>query len=332
VEYFMKMVTDSQGNTITEKAVRVTYTQDWSAYNEAQTKEGKLFMKLLGDLCSEISNPEYVFGRPTLPLSDMVFASALKVYSTFSLRRFMSLMNMAKESGFTDTVCSYSTVSNYMRKPELTEILQNLIKITSLPLSSVEKDFAVDSSGFSTSKFGRYYSFKYGKEKLCRTWVKAHVICGVRTNVVTGVEITKESAADSLYFKPLVEKTAESFSISEVSADKAYLSRDNLDTVENVGGIAFIPFKKNSTPRAGGSALWKKMWHYFEFNKEEFLQHYHKRSNSETVFSMIKAKFGGNLRSMDVTSQINEVLLKFLCHNICVLIQETYELGKMPDF
>jgi hypothetical protein len=33
------------------------------------------------------------------------------------------------------------------------------------------------------------------------------------------------------------------------------------------------------------------MFHCFQFNRDEFLQHYHKRSNVEPTFSMIKAKF-----------------------------------------
>ena len=56
--------------------------------------------------------------------------------------------------------------------------------------------------------------------------------------------------------------------------------------------------------------------------------HYHKRSNVETVFSMIKAKFGGSVRAKTPTAQVNEVL----CHNICVLIQSIYELGLEPTF
>ncbi|HEV3476738.1 MAG TPA: hypothetical protein VG127_04570 [Rubrobacteraceae bacterium] len=50
------------------------------------------------------------------------------------------------------------------------------------------------------------------------------------------------------------------------------------------------------------------------------MERYHKRSNIETAFSMIKGKFGSALRSKSDTGQINEVLCKVLAHNICVLI------------
>ena len=62
-------------------------------------------------------------------------------------------------------------------------------------------------------------------------------------------------------------------------------------------------------------------------HEEEWSSHYHNRSNVETTFSMVKGKFGNSVRSNSETGQMNEILLKFLCHNICVLIQEMHELG-----
>ena len=78
--------------------------------------------------------------------------------------------------------------------------------------------------------------------------------------------------------------------------------------------------------------VWQRMWHYYNFNRETFLQHYHKRSNAETTYSMIKMKFGAMVRAKTPIAQVNEVLCKILCHNICVLIQSIYELGLEPVF
>jgi len=74
------------------------------------------------------------------------------------------------------------------------------------------------------------------------------------------------------------------------------------------------------------------MWHYYTFGRPEFNPHHHKRSNVETAFSMIKAKFGAAVRAKTPLAQVNEVLCKILCHNICVLIQSIYELGLEPVF
>ena len=56
------------------------------------------------------------------------------------------------------------------------------------------------------------------------------------------------------------------------------------------------------------NSIWSEMYHYFMYNREEFLSHYHKRSNVETAFSMIKGKFGDAVRSKSDIGQLNEVL------------------------
>ena len=87
----------------------------------------------------------------------------------------------------------------------------------------------------------------------------------------------------------------------------------------------FPAFKSNSTGAKGG--LFEKMFHYFQFKQDEYLAHYHKRSNVESTFSMIKRKFGDAVRSKTPAAMVNEVLCKILCHNLCCVIQEQHELG-----
>lgn len=70
-----------------------------------------------------------------------------------------------------------------------------------------------------------------------------------------------------------------------------------------------------------GSAIWRKMYHYVQLNRDEFLKHYH-LSNVESTFAMLKAKFSDLLRSKNRTAQVNELLLKILCHNIVVINNE----------
>ncbi len=60
---------------------------------------------------------------------------------------------------------------------------------------------------------------------------------------------------------------------------------------------------------------------------ETYMDHYHKRSNVETVFHMMKSKFGDRVLSKGDLAQHNEVLCKVVAHNICVIIQATHELG-----
>ena len=111
----------------------------------------------------------------------------------------------------------------------------------------------------------------------------------------------------------------------EVRADMAYLSRKNLQIIVDNGAIPFIPFKSNSQANKKGSMVWSKMYQFCKEKPQEFFEHYHRRSNVETTFSMIKQKFGKEVVSRNFTSQTNEVLLKILCHNICCLISAYFE-------
>ena len=74
------------------------------------------------------------------------------------------------------------------------------------------------------------------------------------------------------------------------------------------------------------------MYYLFQLNNEEFLGHYHKRSNAESTGNMIKSKFGDSVRSKTWTAQINEVLCKIICHNLCCVIMEMHTLGIKADF
>jgi transposase len=150
--------------------------------------------------------------------------------------------------------------------------------------------------------------------------------------VVAAVAITDAFSNDSPQFGPLVKKTAQGFTINEVSAGLAYSSRLNLQLVANTGGKAYIPFKKNATGRARGSTLWNKMYHYFQLNRDDFMEHYHKRSNVEATNAAIKRKFGETLKSKNPTAQVNELLAKIIAYNLTVVIHEMYENGIQPEF
>jgi transposase len=144
------------------------------------------------------------------------------------------------------------------------------------------------------------------------------------------VEIREKDASDTKILPDLVHATATHFDMREVSADKGYSSVNNVKIIADYGATPYIAFKSIHSGAAGG--LWEKMFHYFCFRRNDFLAHYHKRSNVESTFSMIKAKFRDHVRSKTDVAMVNEVLCKILAHNICCVIQAMYELGIEPTF
>ena len=79
-------------------------------------------------------------------------------------------------------------------------------------------------------------------------------------------------------------------------------------------------------------ALLCSLSHYFQLHKEEFLEHYHKRSNAESTFGAIKKKFGESVKSKNRTAQENELLCKVIAYNITVLVHEMIQLNGTSEF
>lgn len=327
VQYSLFRETRPDGTVREAQTLRVTYTQDWTAYNRAQTTEKEQFCNLLRDLVAGVPQPEQKRGRPSLPMADRIFAAAFKVYSTVSGRRFMTDMRNAADAGYVSCVPHYNSIFNVLGDEGLTPILQDLIVKSSLPLQAVETTIAVDSTGFSTSQFYRHFTAKYGGgDQTYRDWVKLHCAVGTKTNIITAAHVSDRDQHDSPFLPGLLNTTAQNFAITEVCADKGYSSRSNLQAITMMNATALVPFKSDAVGTSD-SPLWNRLFHFFHMNRPQFLAAYHQRSNVESVFSSMKRKFAERIRSKTRTAQTNEVLLKVLCHNLVVLIHEAQETG-----
>jgi Transposase DDE domain len=171
-------------------------------------------------------------------------------------------------------------VLGYLGDAEMTPVLEQLVTLSALPLRGIEKDFAMDSTGFSTCNYVRWFDHKWGREQKRQDWVKLHAMTGVVTNVITSVTVTPNKGAgtsDSAQFPELLSKTAENFTMREVSVDKAYSSKAHAAAVEAVGATPFIPFKANRIGVLGPqsslfnvtevvpgpeASAWVRMYHY----------------------------------------------------------------------
>jgi transposase len=316
--------------TLTVK--RKTYQRDWSAYNSAQTNEGLYVERLLRALCDGIDEPARKPGpgRKPVPLKDATFAAAMKVYGAKSQRRAVSDLADSVEKGNLDRVAHFNTISNFLADENTTALLVSLIEESAKPLAALENgQFAIDSTGFSTVTYDRWFDQKHGKLMAEHAWIKLHVAVGTVTHAITGVKVTPE--ADCPQLPSLLSQTMKNFMVRELSADKAYSSKKNLEALESFGVEPFIPFKINAKvdPKC---EVWSRHLAEFLFNQDKFLPHYHRRSNVESVMWMLKSKFGAAVRSKTPIAQINEVLCKCLCHNLACLVQAIFTAGLAPRF
>ncbi len=323
---------DEEGNTTITKTMKVTYPQAWASYNAAQTSEIILFDKLLADLCGSIAELPQITGRPRLGMRNSVYCAIEKVYSQLSSRRAYSLYSKAHDRLDIEKIPNFNAINKLLQREDITLVLNRLLVLSAMPLRGIESTFAQDSTGFRTSQFNQYGIEKYGKEKHHR-WVKAHALIGVKTNVIVGAKITGERVNDCPLLKPmLLEAYGNGFNIQELVADKGYSSNENHEVVNSIGAVPYIAFKHNAAVRWYSSNTWSKMYHYFMMNRDDFMTHYHLRSNIESTFKAVKMKFGDKLKSKNFIAQKNELLCKFIAHNIVCVIHEMKELGITPKF
>lgn len=327
-----KQMTIEDYKDVIKKVEKLTYTQDWKSYNLAKTREKTMALQLLTELLELIEIPEKKkMGRPSFTFKEQILSMFIYIWSRSSSRRAVADIEMAKRLKLISRTPCFTTILLMFNKAGMDNKLLELIEITSLPLRMFEDHLSVDSSGFSTSTFERWFNIRTQKPSKLRNWVKANLIVGSKTNIIITVTIKNGTSADCPELIPLVKKAVKHFNPKEISADKAYLSRNNLNTIAKVGAIPYIPMKSNSSRRPKGCPVWKATFDYFYNNQEEFMKHYHQRSNVETTFSMIKRNFGNKLRTKKFNSQVCEVLMKCLCHNLSVLVQESFELGLKID-
>jgi hypothetical protein len=330
--------------------------QNWPAYNRAQTTERRRVPQFLHSLCLGVPDQERAVGMPgrkPMPDREAVFGLVMKVYSGCSGRRAESDIAACVERGYLSRAWDANTLFRAMESPAMTPILTWMIEEAAGPLAQVENaagQFAVDATGFKTSVrrvrdekevvVERWYDQAHkGEERRPRRfihdWVKLHAMTGTLTNVVTATRVTAGTgtgAGDSPHFIPLLHTTNQRFTVKEVSGDKGYLDKDNLTAVAAVGALPFVPFKSNSCEMDHPNEHWRRMWAYFDLKKEEFLRHYHRRSNVESTFGAIKAKFGGSVRSKLFAAQVNEVLAKVLLWNLSCIVHAIEEFGVEAEF
>jgi hypothetical protein len=155
----------------------------------------------------------------------------------------------------------FSSIFNHLDNEEMTPVLRELIERSSLPLTAIEHNFAADSTGFTTSRFHKWFDHKYGKMRQVHDWVKAHMMVGVVTQIVTAVEIHERHRDDSPLLPALLDSTAKNFQVSEVTADRQYASEMNFQAISARGATAYIPLRANgqaesaaNTPRRSTSS------------------------------------------------------------------------------
>jgi hypothetical protein len=101
------------------------------------------------------------------------------------------------------------------------------------------------------------------KWKVRRGWIKVHLAVDKDGKQCVAVEVTDESVGDQEKFNPLLKEAHRNIRVKggrvvQANADGIYDTRDNFNTLDEMGITPVIRLRKNANTRARGCPLRKK--------------------------------------------------------------------------
>ena len=305
---------------------RKRWPRDESLYNKIQETEFLNFFEFVRNLTNYVCKSR----RMKQIIQCLLIWRKFPNLSTRRARGFLLLLKKFKIINV-DIPC-FKTLSNYNENNSLGIILDKLIEESSKPLSVIEHDFATDATGIKTQLFSSWYSIRCKKTTQKRDHLTIHVTTGVKSNIVTAVNVEIKSGNDNKIFREHVDKTSKNFECNEFSGDGKYWCKANCWKVVEVGAKPYFKVWKNWSGNSRGCMPWKLMNLEFRNNSEEYGKHYHKRSNVESTNMSKKMIHGEKVYSRLPSARINEETLRWVNHNINVLNRAKHQWNIVPKF
>ena len=303
---------------------RKRWLRDEALYNEVQESEFLNFFEFVRFLTNKVC-------KNSKMKSVITCLIVWHKFPNLSIRRARGFLLLLKRYKIINAkIPSFKTLSNYRENNSLLLILDELIEESSKPLSEIERDFATDATGIRTNLFSSWYSIRCQKEIKRRDHLTIHITTGVKSNIVTALNVETKSGNDNKIFREHVDKTIKNFKAEEFSGDGRYWCKENCKKVSEVGAKPYFLVWKNWSGKSRGCMPWKMMNLESKNNPEEYGKHYHKRSNVESTNHSKKVIYGNKVYSRLKSSRINEETLRWINYNINVLNRAKYEWNINP--
>lgn len=163
---------------------------------------------------------------------------------------------------------------------------------------------AVDSTGFELEQKSYYYRniWNSDRRQKAKKFMKISIIVDLDKQLIFRYKVRKKLRNDHIDFKYLLNDLCTKY----VIADKGYDSKANRNfVIRNLKAIPIIPIRNHTN-----------FYGYLKTNKKIDGKNYHQRSKIETVFSVIKRKYGSVLRTKSFASQKVELISKLIAYNL----------------
>lgn len=197
--------------------------------------------------------------------------------------------------GFT-RIPVHTTIVRFVAKIE--KIIPNFLGIKQATI------VAVDSTGFELESKSFYYATRWNSDLKFKKkkYMKLSIAIDTQKQTILSYKIRRKLRHDNIDFKELLRD----LNVKYVVADKGYDDQKNRKFVfSELKAIPIIPKRRSHN--------------FYGFLKGKTKidgSNYHQRSKVETVFSVIKRKYGSVLRCRSYATQRAEVISKMIAYNL----------------